>query len=141
MKTGSVGKDQAYYTGDQVAVCGVASNPTTLPPGPQPTPGNLIWSSEFDSVDEFEREWTQETGGHGWGNSELQYYTDGRRNVDIVNGECIIRSRMESYGGSRFTSARLISKKKFKYGFYEVRAKVPTGRGIWPAFWLLAANR
>lgn len=130
MKSGSVSKSDCFYTGDQSSVCGVLSGS-----------GNLLWSTEFDSADDIDREWNQETGGGGWGNNEAQFYTNDKRNVEVNNGELKIVSKHESFEGKQYTSARLISKKKFKYGFFEIRAKVPTGRGIWPGFWLLAANR
>jgi beta-glucanase (GH16 family) len=87
--------------------------------------------------------WTQEEGGWGWGNNELQYYTSENRNALVKDGMLIIESRIENTTPSRaaYTSARLVSKRAFKYGIFEMRARLPNGRGSWPAFWLLSANR
>jgi beta-glucanase (GH16 family) len=82
------------------------------------------------------------TGQNGWGNSELQYYTDRSKNVTVQNGYLIISALKESYNGSAYTSARLLTKGKFdqKYGRFEARIKLPWGQGIWPAFWMLGAD-
>jgi beta-glucanase (GH16 family) len=79
------------------------------------------------------------TGMDGWGNQELQYYTDRPENVTINNGVLIITAREENFQGSPFTSARLITKGKFEqtYGRFEARIRVPYGQGMWPAFWML----
>lgn len=90
-------------------------------------PNSNIWSYEIG------------TGTNGWGNNELQYYTDRTENVTAQNGVLIITAKQEQFEGSSYTSARLISKGKFEqtYGRYEARIRVPYGKGIWPAFWLL----
>ena len=77
--------------------------------------------------------------GSGWGNNELQYYTDRTENVTVQNGVLIISAKEESFEGSNYTSARLLTKGKFeqKYGRFEARIRLPYGQGIWPAFWLL----
>jgi len=79
------------------------------------------------------------TGQNGWGNNELQYYTDRPENVVVQNGVLIITAREESFSGSSYTSARLLTKGKFEqqYGRWEARIRLPYGKGIWPAFWLL----
>ena len=79
------------------------------------------------------------TGDNGWGNQELQYYTDRPENVTINNGVLIITAQKEDYLGSGYTSARLITKGKFEqtYGRFEARIRVPYGQGMWPAFWML----
>ena len=79
------------------------------------------------------------TGNNGWGNNELQYYTDRPENVIAQNGYLIITAREENFNGAAYTSARLLTKGKFEqtYGRYEARIKLPWGKGIWPAFWLL----
>ncbi|WP_418262697.1 family 16 glycosylhydrolase [Flavobacterium faecale] len=81
-------------------------------------------------------------GDNGWGNGELQYYTDRPENVTVQNGVLIITAKKESYQGASYTSARLLTKGKFDqaYGRFEARIRVPYGQGIWPAFWLLGAN-
>lgn len=78
----------------------------------------------------------------GWGNQEKQYYTNRTQNVEVSNGTLKIKAIKESYNGSAYTSARLLSKGKFefKYGKVEVSAKLPVGGGTWPAIWMLGAN-
>ena len=102
--------------------------------------GPLIFSEEFNySGVPDAKKWTQEQGGGGWGNNELQFYTN--KNAYVSNGFLTIESRKENWGGRSYTSARLISKQAFTYGVFEMRAKLPKGRGSWPAFWLLASKR
>ena len=105
----------------------------------------LVWSDEFnvDGAPDASK-WTHEigTGDGGWGNNELQYYTNRRENSEVSNGTLKIHLIKEPYQGSTFTSARLVTKGKFdfKYGKIEFRAKIPTGKGTWPALWMLGAN-
>lgn len=79
------------------------------------------------------------TGQNGWGNNELQYYTNRSENVTVQNGVLIITAKEEQFNGSSYTSARLLTKGKFEqtYGRFEARIRLPYGKGIWPAFWLL----
>ena len=81
-------------------------------------------------------------GTDGWGNKELQYYTDHSDNVVVKDGMLKITAVSESYQGSAYTSARLKTQGKFeqKYGRFEARIKLPWGQGIWPAFWMLGSN-
>lgn len=101
----------------------------------------LIWADEFDSqgLPDSSR-WGYDVGGKGWGNNELQFYTARRKeNASVRNGQLVIEARKENYQSSRYSSARLVSKNKgdWKYGRIEVKAKIPKGRGIWPAIWML----
>lgn len=82
------------------------------------------------------------TGNNGWGNQELQFYTDRSENVKVENGVLSITARAENFNGSSFTSSRLLTRNKFEqsYGRFEARIKLPFGQGIWPAFWLLGAR-
>jgi beta-glucanase (GH16 family) len=103
----------------------------------------LLWADEFNTPGTPNPAiWTAETGGHGWGNNESQYYTDRPDNAVVANGKLIITAKKEDYQGSRFTSARLITKgkKDFTYGRIEVSAKLPAGKGTWPAIWMLGTN-
>jgi len=104
----------------------------------------LVWSEEFDYTGLPDPEiWTQEVGGHGWGNNELQYYTrKDSDNVWVEDGTLIITALKENYSSNNYTSSRLITrgKKEFKYGKIEARLKLPYGQGIWPAFWMLGTN-
>ena len=101
----------------------------------------LVWADEFAYTGLPDREkWSYDVGGHGWGNKELQFYTDRRKeNARVENGLLIIEARRDRWRGHEYTSARLVSKTKgdWTYGRFEVRAKLPTGRGAWPAVWML----
>jgi beta-glucanase (GH16 family) len=103
----------------------------------------LIWSDEFDYTGIPDPDnWNMETGGDGWGNNELQYYTNTGNNAMVENGILTITAREENYMGNSYTSARITTQNKFdfKYGVIEARIKLPYGQGIWPAFWMLGAN-
>lgn len=109
---------------------------------PNNEPG-LIWWDEFEYTGLPDAsKWNMETGGSGWGNNELQYYTNSENNAMVDNGILTITAREESMGGRDYTSARITTQNKFdfKYGKIEARIKLPYGQGIWPAFWMLGAN-
>jgi beta-glucanase (GH16 family) len=102
----------------------------------------LVWSDEFDYTGPPDpAKWGYDTGGSGWGNHELQYYTDGG-NARADGGKLIIEARKETMGGRAYTSARLVTKGKgdWLYGIVEVRAKLPAGLGTWPAIWMLPTD-
>jgi beta-glucanase (GH16 family) len=109
------------------------------------TKTQLVMSEEFD-VDGAPKTalWSYNlgTGNNGWGNNELQYYTDASQNIKVEGGMLKITAIKESYMGSGYTSARILTKGKFeqKYGRIEARIKMPWGKGLWPAFWMLGAN-
>jgi beta-glucanase (GH16 family) len=109
------------------------------------TKTQLVMSEEFD-VDGAPKTalWSYNlgTGSDGWGNKELQYYTDESQNIKVEGGMLKITAIKESYMGSAYTSARILTKGKFeqKYGRIEARIKMPWGKGLWPAFWMLGAN-
>lgn len=112
----------------------------------------LVWSDEFNLPDGARidpTKWTAEVGGEGWGNRERQYYTQRRENATIENGCLVIRAIRENLAGSRcwygpceYTSARLETQAKFEraYGRFEARIQLPSGQGVWPAFWMLGNN-
>ncbi|UOR06059.1 glycoside hydrolase family 16 protein [Hymenobacter aerilatus] len=103
----------------------------------------LIWSDEFNGSGAIDgTKWTAETGGSGWGNNELQYYTTSTENAYMVGGNLIIEAKKQSMEGRNYTSARLITKGKrsFQFGRIDVRAKLPKGQGIWPAIWMLGSD-
>jgi len=103
----------------------------------------LLWSDEFN-VDGAPNssKWGYDIGAGGWGNNESQYYTSRSENVYVSNGTLKIVAKKESYMGSNYTSARMLSKDKFsfKYGKVEIRAKLSGGGGTWPALWMLGNN-
>jgi beta-glucanase (GH16 family) len=102
----------------------------------------LVWSDEFDYTGLPDpAKWGYDTGGSGWGNNELQYYTDDG-NAYADNGILTITARAEQKSDRGYTSARLITKNKgdWLYGKIEVRAKLPTGLGTWPAIWMLPTD-
>lgn len=104
---------------------------------------NLLWSEEFNYSGLPDASiWNMETGGGGWGNNELQYYTDREENASVGGGYLTITAKEEAYSGRDYTSARMTTQNKFdfKYGKIEARIKLPYGQGIWPAFWMLGAN-
>ena len=111
----------------------------------QPT---LIWADEFDGTALDLTKWEpmigngQAYGIPGWGNNELQYYTDRPQNITVDNGILTITARRENYAGYNYTSARLrtLNKGDFLYGRIEARIKLPSTQGIWPAFWMLPTN-
>lgn len=98
----------------------------------------LVFSDDFDGSELDDTKWTHETGGHGWGNNELQYYTNGD-NTTVEDGKLKITARKENYSGSEYTSSRINGKDFFLYGRLEFSAKMPTpkGGGLWPAGWML----
>ena len=107
----------------------------------------LTWSDEFNGPDGApidSQKWNPETGGNGWGNRELEYYTTRTSNAHQEHGSLVIQAIREAYTGSDgvkrdYTSARLKTQGRFsqKYGRFEARIRMPEGKGIWPAFWLL----
>ncbi|CAL2064791.1 glycoside hydrolase family 16 protein [Tenacibaculum sp. 190524A05c] len=106
---------------------------------------NLVLEDEFDTDGVIDSSiWTYDigTGQNGWGNNELQYYTDRPENVTVQNGVLIITARQEQFNGSGYTSARIKTEGLFEqaYGRFEARIRVPYGQGMWPAFWLLGNN-
>ncbi|NOU98722.1 family 16 glycosylhydrolase [Paenibacillus planticolens] len=103
----------------------------------------LVWNDEFNNSKLDESKWNYTTGGGGYGNHELQNYTNRPENVRVENGNLIIEAHKESYQGSQYTSGKLETKSKgdWTYGRYEVRAKLPEGKGMWPAIWMMPTNQ
>ena len=126
--------------------------PKSFPVGAavDPSVWHLVWSDEFNSPDKSPIDatrWTAQVGGHGWGNQELEYYTNRIDNAYQSQGSLVIKAIKERYTGADnvtrdYTSARLTTKGKFtaKYGRFEARLRIPFGQGLWPAFWMLGDN-
>jgi beta-glucanase (GH16 family) len=104
----------------------------------------LVWSDEFNHNGlPDSSKWSYDTGSSGWGNNELEYYTRDRlENARIEKGKLIIETRKEDHKGAQYTSARMVTKNKgdWKYGRIEVKAKLPKGKGMWPAIWMLSTD-
>ena len=108
----------------------------------------LVFADEFDGASLNSQVWTPELGTGesrgivGWGNNELQYYTARTENLSVDDGTLKITATAESYEGSAYTSARIVTQDlvSTQYGRIEARMKLPAGQGLWPAFWLLGSN-
>jgi beta-glucanase (GH16 family) len=130
-----------------ILICLFAHGFTTTSQQPR---WKLIWQDEFNGpngspVDQSR--WNHEIGGGGWGNHELEYYTDRLNNSFQSDGSLVIKVLKEHFTGTDkktrdYTSARLTTKNKFTatYGRIEARIKIPRGQGMWPAFWMLGAD-
>ena len=139
----------ACLTGLTAISCGgqASQNSSTTPPSPM---YQVVWSDEFDGPDGSAPDatkWAIQTGGNGWGNNELEYYTERVQNVQVSGGNLVITAVKEDYTGPdqvarHYTSARVQTKGLFsqQYGRFEARIKIPKGQGMWPAFWMLGNN-
>lgn len=127
-----------------------ATNVSTDAPMAAPT-ASPTWSDEFNGASLDLSAWRFDTHRNkdGWYNNEKQYYANGRpENVRLENGRLVIEARRESldhsrypdWGGQQYTSGKIVARTAKRYGFYEVRAKLPCGRGMWPAIWLLPSS-
>jgi len=132
-----------------IASCSKPVNEVTGCQFPSRYETELVWADEFNEGFINTEYWGYDTADGcqldtsgdlcGWGNNELQYYTMREENARVEDGKLIITARKEDFGGRDYTSARLVTKNKvdFTYGRVDVRAKLPTGQGLWPAIWLL----
>lgn len=104
----------------------------------------LVWADEFSNNGlPDSTKWNYDVGGNGWGNRERQYYTDADSgNVYVKNGKLYITARKQQSGNNDYTAARMVTKGKgdWLYGYIEVRAILPKGRGLWPAIWMLPTD-
>lgn len=109
----------------------------------QPGTWSVVWQDEFEGpvgAPPDPTRWTHAIGGEGWGNKELQHYTDRTDNASLDGaGNLVITARAETFEDNAYTSARLSTKGRFAraYGRFEARMRLAEGRGLWPAFWLL----
>lgn len=110
---------------------------------PEPAGWKLVWNDEFKNTGIDLTKWEHEVNAWGGGNNELQYYTSRSQNSYIKDGALVIQAIRETFTGPEgtrsYTSARLRTKNKgdWKYGRFEIRAKFPRGKGLWPAIWML----
>ncbi len=107
-----------------------------------PAGWTLVWNDEFTDPAINRRNWGFATGGNGFGNSERQHYTDRPENAYIEAGNLVIEARAERYRGNDYTSAKLqtLVLADWLYGRIDIRAQMPSGQGIWPAFWMLPSR-
>lgn len=102
------------------------------------------WSDEFDYTGlPATAKWDYDLGGSGWGNNEKQNYTNSLANASVADGKLTITAKKENSNGMSYSSARLVTRNKLDvlYGRFEISAKLPTGRGTWPAIWMLPTDR
>jgi beta-glucanase (GH16 family) len=125
-----------------LAACTATTARPTATPIPEPPGWKLLWHDEFDGAAIDSSNWTYDIGAGGWGNGEAEFYTSRPENARIENGMLVIEARQEKYEGSYYTSARLKTQglQSFQYGRIEARLQVPSGDGLWPAFWMLGAD-
>lgn len=113
---------------------------------PEPEGWSLVWNDEFNGNEIDTEKWEHEVNGWGGGNNELQYYTDRSVNSYIDDTVLVIQALEESYTGPDgtrdYTSARMrtLNKGDWKYGRFDIRAKLPYGQGLWPAVWMLPTD-
>lgn len=113
---------------------------------PAPEGWKLVWNDGFNGPSIDSGKWEFEVNGKGGGNNELQYYTDRKENAFIENGALVIQALKEQYTGAdgtrSYTSARIKTKNKgdWKYGRFDIRARLPFGQGIWPAIWMMPTD-
>ena len=164
--TGSSGGSPSGTGDDATTSTDDASAPGSsgLDGGTNPSPPNdaadgaalpgwtLTWADEFNGSDGSAvdpTKWKHDVGGTGWGNNELEYYTDASQNAVVMGGNLVITATKTgasqykcSYGTCNYTSARLLTQGLFsqQYGRFEARAQMPTGKGLWPAIWALGDN-
>ena len=129
--------------------CG-SSGAGSNPPPPPPPSYELTWSDEFGGANGSlpdSSKWVMETGGNGWGNNELETYTNRTQNAHVQDGNLVITAAKETYTGTDgitrdYTSARMKTAGLLeqKYGRFEARIQIPQGQGMWPAFWMLGNN-
>ena len=104
----------------------------------------LVWNDEFVGTSLDATVWNKEigNGSGGWGNNELEYYTNSLKNTFLSNGNLIVEARKEQMLGFNYTSGRMTTqnKKNFKFGRIDIRAKLPVSKGMWPALWMLGSN-
>ncbi|MCR2804380.1 carbohydrate binding domain-containing protein [Paenibacillus soyae] len=109
----------------------------------RPEAWDLVWEDEFDGTSIDASKWNFVQGGGGYGNNELQHYTNRPENARIEEGHLVLEALKEDYQGNAYTSAKLTTEGKgdWIYGKFEVRARMPQGKGIWPAIWMMPTDQ
>jgi beta-glucanase (GH16 family) len=134
-----------------LAACGASISETNAGSGgANPPQWQLVWSDEFNGANGSTPDltkWTYDIGGGGWGNQELETYTNRPVNAHLQDGNLVITAQQETFTGTdgitrNYTSARLKTQTLFTqtYGKFEARIRIPYGQGMWPAFWLLGSD-
>jgi beta-glucanase (GH16 family) len=153
----SAGSSGSGVTSDAGVGSSAPGNGVNDPPPPDPASPvlsgwTLSWADEFDGNDGSAvdaSKWNHDTGGSGWGNQELEYYTAETANAQQIGGNLVITATTDGAsehscwnGACQYTSARLLTSGKYSaaYGRVEARVKMPAGKGLWPAFWMLGDN-
>lgn len=140
-QTDGISQDVTVYVDDIVLMTDPNAKPDV---DDRPGTYEIVWQDEFDGVELDKTKWSYElgTGDWGWGNNEKQYYTDRSENLFLRDGKLVIKAIKESYKGSDYTSARIVTRGKadWLYGKMEARIKLSKGRGIWPAFWMMPSE-
>ncbi|MBO4611098.1 MAG: glycoside hydrolase family 16 protein [Bacteroidales bacterium] len=144
----AAGSNVPYYPSKPADGGGSQTDPSD---GYAPEGYNIVWSNEFDSATQLYTDWTFAQGGTGWGNEELQYYCPGgvyeptgQQTAFVSDGTLKIKAYKiaASYASDNceYISTRMDTKNNWKYGYIEMRAKLPTVKGCWPAFWMLLSD-
>ena len=157
--TSSIFRRRACLSAGAGLLLALAAGCTKNPPTPTPTPPapvaevangearayaqytELVWSDEFDGAALDAAKWTPEVRDV-WFNNELQATTSSRDNITVLNGNLVITAKRQAYNGRDYTSGRIVTKgkKDFLFGRVDTRAKLPKGKGLWPAIWMLGSN-
>lgn len=144
MKTGRIAFQKLLFLTTLVIIgtglysCGVKPESKSFDPG---AGYKLVWADEFEGSEVDETKWNFDWGDNGWGNNELEYYTGRTNNAFVDKGVLTIRALKERFKSGVYTSARLKTRDlhSWTYGVFAARIKLPVGKGIWPAFWMLGA--
>jgi len=141
--TGTVRSAVVNFTAGAITQKCTVSQDYTDMPSYVPAGYSLVWQDEFDGTSRLPdtKKWWYETGGGGWGNNELEYYIPGFQGTDtcaqISNGTLKIIAKKV---GNQVLSIRMNTSESWTYGYFEARLKMPSGKGTWPAFWMMPKN-